>query len=137
MDDNEATLKRLRRRGDSALEAANPAYETRLYGADRVKVQGKLVELIGDIDGWSDRRECRLGAVGPANTCTPMLNVPWTSMPDFVGTLRSCLEKASEWPHNAYPTIWLDAPLAPGGKSIIDTGDIGKLRIKLQKQITV
>jgi repressor LexA len=47
VDDSEATLKRLRRRGDSiALEAANPAYETRLYGADRVKVQGKLVGLI-------------------------------------------------------------------------------------------
>lgn len=47
VDDNEATLKRLRRRGNSiALEAANPAYETRLYGADRVKVQGKLVGLI-------------------------------------------------------------------------------------------
>jgi repressor LexA len=47
VDDNEATLKRLRRRGDSiALEAANPAYETRLYGADRVKVQGRLVGLI-------------------------------------------------------------------------------------------
>jgi repressor LexA len=47
IDASEATLKRLRRRGDSiALEAANPAYETRLYGADRVKVQGKLVGLI-------------------------------------------------------------------------------------------
>ena len=47
VDNQEATLKRLRRRGDSiALEAANPAYETRLYGADRVKVQGKLVGLI-------------------------------------------------------------------------------------------
>jgi len=47
VDNEEATLKRLRRRGDSiALEAANPAYETRLYGADRVKVQGKLVGLI-------------------------------------------------------------------------------------------
>jgi repressor LexA len=47
VDDSEATLKRLRRRGDSiALEAANPAYETRLYGADRIKVQGKLVGLI-------------------------------------------------------------------------------------------
>jgi repressor LexA len=47
IDSNEATLKRLRRRGDSiALEAANPAYETRLYGADRVRVQGKLVGLI-------------------------------------------------------------------------------------------
>jgi len=47
IDNNEATLKRLRRRGDSiALEAANPAYETRLYGSDRVRVQGKLVGLI-------------------------------------------------------------------------------------------
>ena len=47
VDDSEATLKRLRRRGDSiALEAANPAYETRLYGADRVRVQGTLVGLI-------------------------------------------------------------------------------------------
>ena len=47
VDNQEATLKRLRRRGDSiALEAANPAYETRLYGSDRVKVQGKLVGLI-------------------------------------------------------------------------------------------
>ena len=45
--EEEATLKRLRRKGASiALEAANPAYETRLYGADRVKVQGKLVGLI-------------------------------------------------------------------------------------------
>jgi len=47
VDNAEATLKRLRRRGDSiALEAANPAYETRLYGADRVRIQGRLVGLI-------------------------------------------------------------------------------------------
>ena len=47
VDEVEATLKRLRRRGDSiALEAANPAYETRLYGADRVRVQGTLVGLL-------------------------------------------------------------------------------------------
>ena len=47
VDENEATLKRLRRRGDSiALEAANPAYETRLYGADRVRIQGRLVGLL-------------------------------------------------------------------------------------------
>jgi repressor LexA len=47
VDESEATLKRLRRRGDSiALEAANPAYETRLYGADRVRIQGKLVGLV-------------------------------------------------------------------------------------------
>lgn len=47
VDDEEATLKRFRRRGDSvALEAANPAYETRIFGPDRIKVQGKLVGLI-------------------------------------------------------------------------------------------
>jgi repressor LexA len=43
----EATLKRLRRKGPSiALEAANPAYETRIFGSDQVAVQGKLVGLI-------------------------------------------------------------------------------------------
>jgi repressor LexA len=43
----EATLKRLRRKGGSiALEAANPAYETRIFGPDQVEVQGKLVGLI-------------------------------------------------------------------------------------------
>jgi repressor LexA len=47
IDDEEATLKRLRRKGDSvALEAANPAYETRIFGPDRVRVQGKLVGLL-------------------------------------------------------------------------------------------
>src|SRR3954466_477874 len=47
VDESEATLKRLRRRGDSiALEAANPAYETRLYGADRVRIQGTLIGLL-------------------------------------------------------------------------------------------
>lgn len=47
VDDQEATLKRLRKRGNSiALEAANPAYETRIFGPDRVKVQGRLVGLI-------------------------------------------------------------------------------------------
>jgi repressor LexA len=43
----EATLKRLRKKGASiALEAANPAYETRIFGPDQVSVQGKLVGLI-------------------------------------------------------------------------------------------
>ena len=43
----EATLKRLRRKGGSiALEAANPKYQTRVYGPDQVEVQGKLVGLI-------------------------------------------------------------------------------------------
>jgi repressor LexA len=47
IDDEEATLKRLRRRGASiALEAANPNYETRIFGPDRVRVQGKLVSLV-------------------------------------------------------------------------------------------
>ncbi len=47
VDDEEATLKRLRRKGVSiALEAANPAYETRIFGPDRVRVQGKLVGLL-------------------------------------------------------------------------------------------
>lgn len=47
IDDEEATLKRLRRRGASlALEAANPSYETRIFGPDRVKIQGKLVSLL-------------------------------------------------------------------------------------------
>ena len=44
---DEATLKRLRRKGGSiALEAANPAYETRIFGPDQVDVQGRLVGLI-------------------------------------------------------------------------------------------
>jgi repressor LexA len=47
VDEEEATLKRLRRKGGSvALEAANPAFETRIYGPDRVTVQGRLVGLI-------------------------------------------------------------------------------------------
>ncbi|MEI2386084.1 transcriptional repressor LexA [Breoghania sp. JC706] len=46
IDDEEATLKRLRRKGASiALEAANPAYETRIFGPDRVRIQGKLAAL--------------------------------------------------------------------------------------------
>jgi repressor LexA len=47
VEDQEATLKTFRRRGTTiALEAANPAYETRLYQHHQVKVQGKLVGLI-------------------------------------------------------------------------------------------
>jgi repressor LexA len=47
VDNLEATLKRLRRRGASiALEPANKAYETRIFGPDRVKVQGRLVGLL-------------------------------------------------------------------------------------------
>ncbi|HEX2256372.1 MAG TPA: S24 family peptidase, partial [Afifellaceae bacterium] len=47
VDEEEATLKRLRRKGASiALEAANPAYETRIFGPDRIKIQGRLVGLL-------------------------------------------------------------------------------------------
>jgi repressor LexA len=47
VDQEEATLKRLRKKGASiALEAANPAFETRIYGADRVSIQGRLVGLM-------------------------------------------------------------------------------------------
>ena len=47
IDNEEVTLKRLRRKGDSvALEAANPRYETRIFGPDRVKVQGRLAALM-------------------------------------------------------------------------------------------
>jgi repressor LexA len=47
VDDAEATLKRYRRQGNMiALEAANPAYETRVLPEDRVQVQGRLVGLI-------------------------------------------------------------------------------------------
>jgi repressor LexA len=47
VDNEEVTLKRLRRRGASiALEPANQTYETRIFGPDRVKVQGRLVGLL-------------------------------------------------------------------------------------------
>lgn len=47
VEDQEATLKKFHRHGQSiALEAANPAYETRVYPSDKVKVQGRLVGLI-------------------------------------------------------------------------------------------
>ena len=46
IDDNEAMLKRLRRKGKTvALESANRNYETKIFGPDRVKVQGVLVSL--------------------------------------------------------------------------------------------
>jgi len=47
VEGHEATLKRLRRKGEMiALEAANQAYETRIFRADQVRVQGRLVGLI-------------------------------------------------------------------------------------------
>ena len=47
VDGQEVTLKRLRRRGNSiALEPANPRHETRIFPADRVRVQGRLVGLL-------------------------------------------------------------------------------------------
>jgi repressor LexA len=47
IDDEEATLKRIRKRGSTiALEAANPQYETRIFGPDRVRIQGRLTNLL-------------------------------------------------------------------------------------------
>jgi repressor LexA len=47
IDNSEVTLKRLRRKGDSiALEPANQAHKTRIFGPDRVKLQGKLIGLM-------------------------------------------------------------------------------------------
>ena len=47
IDDEEATLKRLRKKGESiALEPANAIYETRIFGPDRVQIQGRLAGLI-------------------------------------------------------------------------------------------
>ena len=46
IDDHEAMLKRIRRKGKTvALESANKNYETKIFGPDRVKVQGVLVSL--------------------------------------------------------------------------------------------
>ena len=46
IDDHEATLKRMRKKGPSiALESANPAYETKIYNTERVKIQGVLASL--------------------------------------------------------------------------------------------
>ena len=48
VDQTEVTLKRLRKKGASiALEPANKNYDTRIFGPDRVDVQGRLVELAG------------------------------------------------------------------------------------------
>ncbi len=47
VEENEVTLKRLRRKGHSiALEPANKSYETRIFGPDQVAVQGQLVGLM-------------------------------------------------------------------------------------------
>jgi repressor LexA len=47
VDEQEVTLKRLRRRGNSvALEPANRTFETRIFGPDRVRVQGRLIGLL-------------------------------------------------------------------------------------------
>ena len=46
IDDHEAMLKRIRKKGKTvALESANKNYETKIFGPDRVKVQGVLVSL--------------------------------------------------------------------------------------------
>ena len=47
INEETATLKRFRKKGGSiALEAANPAFGTQIFGPDRVRIQGKLVALV-------------------------------------------------------------------------------------------
>ena len=47
IDDNEATLKRIRKKGETiALEPANPNFKTQIFGPDRIRIQGKLVGLL-------------------------------------------------------------------------------------------
>ena len=65
VDEEEATLKRLRRKGASiALEAANTAYETRIFGPDRVRIQGKLVGLIAALLKRRHERPARPRRIG-------------------------------------------------------------------------
>ena len=46
IDEQEATLKRIRKKGNTiALEAANKNYDTKIYAANRIKIQGRLVSL--------------------------------------------------------------------------------------------
>jgi len=46
-EDEEATLKRLRKKGDTiALEPANSHYETKIFGADRVEIRGRLAAIL-------------------------------------------------------------------------------------------
>ena len=47
VENEEATLKRLRKKGSTiALEAANPEFKTRIFGPDQVSIQGRLVGLM-------------------------------------------------------------------------------------------
>ena len=46
VEGNEATLKRLRRRRIDRARASQPAHETRIFGPDQVRVQGRLVGLV-------------------------------------------------------------------------------------------
>ena len=47
IDGEEATLKRIRKKGNTiALEPANPAYETKIYGPERIQIQGILVGIL-------------------------------------------------------------------------------------------
>ena len=64
VDDTEVTLKRLRRRGNSiALEPAKQRHETRIFPADRVKVQGRLVGAVPNLlaDGFGRGKRCNVG----------------------------------------------------------------------------
>ena len=46
IDEQEATLKRIRKKGNTvALEAANKNYDTKIYASNRIKIQGRLISL--------------------------------------------------------------------------------------------
>ena len=63
VEKEEATLKRLRKKGASiALEAANPNYETRIFGPDQVDIQGRLVGLIRRLLSPLDPASCGFAA---------------------------------------------------------------------------
>ena len=82
VDDNEVTLNRLRRKGKSiALEPANAAFETRIFGPDQVKVQGTLVGLMRSYH-WCRRGPARLkpsfNAFAPRSRAGRRGVRPWT-----------------------------------------------------------
>ena len=82
IDDEEATLKRFRRRGASiALEPANTAYEVRILPPNRVRIQGKLVGLYRKYERRPLKRRCA------ARVCRAESNAPASAGAFF---MRSC-----------------------------------------------
>ena len=75
VDDEEATLKRFRRKGASiALEAANPAYETRIFGPDRVRYKAGS-SVSSEITDWTAYRVRDCAPIG--KICDAIANAFW------------------------------------------------------------